>query len=46
MRSNARRSSADVPLFGAVSVFADLLNGIASGIGMTSPIAVTKDWRL
>ena len=36
MRSNARSSSVEASLFGAVSAFADLLNGIASG--MASPL--------
>ena len=37
MRSNVRSSSADAPLFGAALVFADLLKGTASGIGVASP---------
>jgi len=41
MRSNARSSSADASLFGAASAFADLLKGIASGIGVASPNVVT-----
>ena len=41
MRSNARSSSADAPLFGAA--FADLLKGIASGIASPSPSAVTEN---